>query len=53
MYKDINKKYSKLEIDATGGVVKKIKRTSMNLLSAHMFLYEAVVSTEYGQLPVC
>jgi len=53
IYKDINKKYSKLSIDATGGVVKKIKRTSMNLLSAHIFLYEAVVSTEYGQLPVC
>lgn len=25
----------------------------MNLLSARIFLYEAVVSTEYGQLPVC
>jgi len=25
----------------------------MNLLSARMFLYQAVMSTKYGQLPDC
>lgn len=46
IYKNINKIYSIL-IDTTRGIVKKIKRTSMNLLSAHIFLYETAVSTEY------
>lgn len=50
-YKDINKKYSRLSIDAMGSLVKKIKRTSLNLLSADIFVYEAVVNAEFGQLP--
>lgn len=52
IYKDICKQYAKLSIDATGGLVKKITRSSLGLLSAHIFLYEAVISTNYGQIPV-
>lgn len=52
IYKDASKKYCKLSIDATGGLLKKLTRTSLNLLSGHIFLYEAVVSTEVGHLPV-
>lgn len=48
IYKDINKKYSRLSIDATGSLVKKLKRTSLNLLSAEIFLYEAVVNEGFG-----
>lgn len=52
IYKDISKDYSKLSIDATGSLIKKLKRTSLKLLSANIFLYEAVVSTNYGHIPV-
>lgn len=52
IYKDLCKSYSKISIDATGGLVKKIKRSSLNLLSSHIFLYEAVINTGYGQIPV-
>jgi len=31
IYKDISKQYAKLSIDATGGIVKKITRSSLNL----------------------
>lgn len=52
IYKDVNKQYCKLSIDATGGLVKKIKRTSLNLTSAYIFLYEVVVSTDFGHISV-
>lgn len=52
IYKDISKEYAKLSIDATVGIVKKITSSSLNLSSAHIFLYEAVISTNYGQIPV-
>ncbi|KAF0717632.1 Uncharacterized protein FWK35_00034983, partial [Aphis craccivora] len=52
IYKDVSKKYCKLSIDATGGLLKKLTRTSLNLLSGHIFLYEAIVSTSVGHLPV-
>lgn len=52
IYKDITKKYSRLFIDATGSLVKKIKRTSLKLLSGDIFLYEAVVNEGFGQIPV-
>jgi len=52
IYKDLCKSYTKISIDATGGLVKKIKRSSLNLLSSHIFLYEAVVNTGYGQIPI-
>lgn len=52
IYKDLRKSYCKISIDATGGLVKKLKRTSLNLLSSHVFLYEAVVNTHYGQIPI-
>lgn len=38
IYKDMNKAYCRLSIDATGSLVKKIQRTSLNLLSADIFL---------------
>jgi len=37
-----------LSTDATGSLVKKLKRSSLKLLSSHIFLYEAVVSTSFG-----
>lgn len=52
IYKDINKNYSRLSIDATGSLIKKIQRTSLKLLSGDIFLYEAVVNEGYGQIPV-
>jgi len=52
IYKDMNKAYCRLSIDATGSLVKKIQRTSLNLLSADIFLYEAVVNEGFGQFPV-
>lgn len=52
IYKDVSKQYCKLSIDATGGLVKKIKRTSLNLTSAYIFLYEVVVSTNFGHISV-
>jgi len=53
IYKDLNKEYCKISIYATGSIVKKLKRTSLNLMSADIFLYDVVVSREYGQFPVC
>lgn len=44
VYKNIRKTYVRLSIDATGSIVKKIKRSKRNVLSSHIFLYEAVVS---------
>jgi len=52
IYKDITKKYSRIFIDATGSLVKKIKRTSLKLLSGDIFLYEAVINAGFGQIPV-
>lgn len=52
IYKDLRKSYCKVFIDATGGLVKKLKRSSLNLFSSHLFLYEAVVNTHYGQIPI-
>lgn len=52
IYKDLCKSYSKISVDATGGLVKKVYRSSLNLSSSHIFLYEAVINTEYGQIPV-
>jgi len=51
IYKDITKKYSRLFIDDTGSLIKKIKRTSLKLLSGDIFLYEAVVNEGFGQIP--
>jgi len=48
IYKEACKNYCKLSIDATGSLVKKLKRSSLKLLSSHIFLYEAVVSTSFG-----
>jgi len=52
IYKDLTKEYCCISVDATGSLIKKIKRTSLNLLSVHIFLYEAVVHTSYGQIPI-
>jgi len=52
IYKDLTKEYCCISVDATGSLIKKIKRTLLNLLSAHIFLYEAVVHTSYGQIPI-
>lgn len=45
VYKSYRKSYVRLSIDATGSIVKKLKRTNQGILSSHIFLYEAVVST--------
>lgn len=50
IYKDA--KNCRLSIDATGGLVKKISQTTLNISSAYIFLYEAVISTSFGHLPV-
>jgi len=52
IYKDLSINYNKLSIDATGSLVKKQKRTSLELLSANIFLYEGIISTTYGSIPV-
>lgn len=52
IYKDASKEYTKLSIDATGSLVKKLKRTSLNLLSAHIFLYEGILSTSTGHISI-
>lgn len=49
VFKQLRISYVRLAIDATGNVVKKIKRTKDGLLSSHIFLYEAVVSTNEYQ----
>lgn len=53
IHNDINKQYCRLFIDATGSLVKKLKRKSLNLLSGDIFLYEAVINEGYRQFPVC
>lgn len=52
IYRDYNKEYCRLALDATGSLVKKLKRTSLNILSGDIFLYEAVISQGFGQFPV-
>ncbi|KAF0691660.1 Uncharacterized protein FWK35_00036955, partial [Aphis craccivora] len=52
IYKDICKGYCKLSVDASGGFMKKLKRTSLGLLWASVFLYEGIVSTPYGHISV-
>lgn len=46
VYKHVQKSYCRLSIDATGSLVKKLKRTKQNILSGHIFLYEAVINTK-------
>lgn len=52
VYKTISKTYVRLSIDATGSIVKKVKRTKEGILSSHIFLYEAVVSSNAYQTSV-
>ncbi|CAI6376135.1 unnamed protein product [Macrosiphum euphorbiae] len=52
IYRDLHKEYCRLSVDATGSLVKKLKRTSLNLISGDIFLYEAVVSQGFGHFPV-
>lgn len=52
IYKDLTKNYCKISIDATGSLVKKLKRTSLNLLSSNIFLYEVVASSDFGHIAV-
>lgn len=52
IYKDLSNDYIKLSIDATGSLIKKQKRTSLELLTANIFLYEGIISTNYGNIPV-
>lgn len=51
-YKNIRKSYVRLTIDATGSIVKKIKRTTQNILSSHIFLYEGVLSSDEFQVSI-
>lgn len=52
VYKNHRKSYVRMAIDATGSIVKKIKRTKEGLLSSHIFLYEAVISSGKFQVSV-
>lgn len=52
IYKDLCKKYSRISVGATGGLIKKTTHSSLNILSAHIFLYEIVVNTSYSQIPI-
>lgn len=52
IYKDVSKSYCHICIDATGSVVNKIQRSSLNLTSSDIFLYMAVVHTDFGQIPI-
>lgn len=52
VYKDISKEYRKLSINMTGGLIKKFKRMSLNLLSGDILLFEAVIGTSFGYIPV-
>jgi len=52
IYKDVSKSYCRICIDATGSVVKKIQRSSLNLTSSDIFLYMAVVHTHFGLIPI-
>lgn len=49
----ISKNRLRLCIDATGGLVKKIKRTTQDVTSAHIFLYAIVLHDGIIQVPVC
>ncbi|KAF0750053.1 Uncharacterized protein FWK35_00015678, partial [Aphis craccivora] len=56
MYKEtlkISKNKLRLCIDATGGLVKKIRRTTQDVTSAHIFLYLVVLHDGIIQVPVC
>lgn len=56
VYKETSKMTNhgvRLCIDATGGLVKKIKRTTQNIKSAHIFLYSIVLHDGSIQVPVC
>lgn len=52
IYTNISKTYRKLFINVTSGLIKKLERTSLNLLSDDIFLYEFVMSTSFGYIPV-
>lgn len=52
IYKDLCKNYCKLSIDATGSLIKKQKRTSLNILSSNIFLYEGVATSSFGHIAV-
>lgn len=49
----LSKNRLRLCIDATGGLVKKIKRTTQDVTSAHIFLYVIVLHDGIIQVPVC
>jgi len=49
----MSKNRLRLCIDATGGLVKKIKRTTQDITSAHIFLYAIVQHDGIIQVPVC
>jgi len=51
-FKSTIKSYVRLTIDATGSIVKKIKRTTQNILSSHIFLYEGVLSSDEFQVSI-
>jgi len=56
MYKEtlkISKNKLRLCIDATGGLVKKIRRTTQDVTSTHIFLYLVVLHDGIIQVPVC
>lgn len=48
----MRKSYVRLAIDATGSIIKKLKRIKEGILSSHIFLYESVISTETFQYSV-
>lgn len=52
IFKELNKNYCKLSIDAISGLIKKLKCSSLGLSSSYIFLYEAVVSTNFGHMTV-
>jgi len=52
IYKDVCKTYCRLSIDATGGLVKKMKKSSLNIVSNNIFLYAIVINTTYGKIPI-
>lgn len=39
-------------MDATGSIVQKLHRSSMKLLSSHMFLYEGILNNNNCQIYV-
>jgi len=52
IHKYVCKTYCQLSIDVTGGLVKKMKKSSLNIVSNNIFLHEIVISTTYGQIPI-